>query len=338
MKKLYSEKNLKPWYIRADNFPANGQDIDKLGFFAQYGLLAPSVHNKQPWELELADKKLVVKLNSSRLLRHGDPANRQAWISVGALCENIDRAAIAFGYVIKLSLSYSTKQIVIEIINRSNKNLPLLKPITNRRSDRTIYNDKALPKKFIVKLKKLSFPGTRFELVTDKKIITEIAQLNYQALCLALSMPELKNELATLVQRACKKPIGIPAYSLTDSVIKATIEPWRTKFLPIAKQEAGKDYARIISAPALCLVLTPGDITVDWFNAGRLYQKTFLQATGLGLSASTFAATIEAPDFHQEIERRFKTQYRLQAILRVGYGQKNMFKKPTPRLSIKEIT
>jgi nitroreductase len=41
--------HLQPWNILADEFPSDGFTADQLEFLLGYAILAPSIHNTQPW-------------------------------------------------------------------------------------------------------------------------------------------------------------------------------------------------------------------------------------------------------------------------------------------------
>lgn len=48
---------------------------------------APSPHNTQPWRVEQIDSRVDISLDPGRLLRHGDPARRDAGLALGAFGE-----------------------------------------------------------------------------------------------------------------------------------------------------------------------------------------------------------------------------------------------------------
>ncbi len=63
---------------------------ENLKKLLQLSLRAPSSHNAQMWKIcYRGDMRIGIMLDESRLLRETDPKNREAYMSIGALIENI---------------------------------------------------------------------------------------------------------------------------------------------------------------------------------------------------------------------------------------------------------
>ena len=61
--------------------------------------LAPSGHNTQPWRVHVHDEMdWMIDLDPMRTLPVVDPGHRESWLSIGAFCENLERAARQLGY------------------------------------------------------------------------------------------------------------------------------------------------------------------------------------------------------------------------------------------------
>ncbi len=60
---------------------------------------APSGHNTQPWRVHVRDAMdWMIDIDPARTLPVVDPDHRESWLSIGAFCENLERAARHFGY------------------------------------------------------------------------------------------------------------------------------------------------------------------------------------------------------------------------------------------------
>jgi nitroreductase len=65
----------------------------------RYASLAPSSHNTQPWRVKIiSDSEFIIQSDSTRWLPKVDPDNRELLLSIGAFWENLDQAALAFGF------------------------------------------------------------------------------------------------------------------------------------------------------------------------------------------------------------------------------------------------
>lgn len=58
---------------------------------------APSPHNTQPWRVRQTDSRVDIDVDLERLLRHGDPARRDAGLALGAFAEALRIALAAEG-------------------------------------------------------------------------------------------------------------------------------------------------------------------------------------------------------------------------------------------------
>lgn len=92
------KSNYKPWLIQIDDFYKLSSKIDKIRFFLNFAVLAPSSHNSQPWRFEADEQKIKIFLEPARRLLYSDKNNRQAHISLGAAITNIITAADYYGF------------------------------------------------------------------------------------------------------------------------------------------------------------------------------------------------------------------------------------------------
>jgi len=81
----------------------NGDTADNIRYFVQYGVLAPSTHNTQPWRFEVDNNVLRITPDHARSLPQADPTTRNLFVSIGACIENIIVAAQAYGYEVTLT-------------------------------------------------------------------------------------------------------------------------------------------------------------------------------------------------------------------------------------------
>ncbi|NQY93749.1 MAG: twin-arginine translocation pathway signal protein, partial [Campylobacteraceae bacterium] len=122
-----------------------------------YAILAPNPHNKQPWLIELKDESnFDLYVDTNRTLPHTDPPFRQIHIGQGTFLENLNLAALNFGYkaIIKYFPHGEYSNSVIEhkpiasiqlIQNKSIPKDPLFDKILVRQSNKRAYDNEKAP-------------------------------------------------------------------------------------------------------------------------------------------------------------------------------------------------
>jgi len=86
------------WTIAEDDYPAGGTAAERLRFLAGYAVLAPSVHNIQPWRFRLTGERIELRADRSRALPVRDPDDRELLLSCGAALFHLRLALRRFGH------------------------------------------------------------------------------------------------------------------------------------------------------------------------------------------------------------------------------------------------
>ena len=76
--------HLDAWHIAAEAFPRAGEPEQQLRYLAAYAILAPSIHNTQPWRFRLGDEHVELWSDETGGLPVVDPLGRELVISCGA--------------------------------------------------------------------------------------------------------------------------------------------------------------------------------------------------------------------------------------------------------------
>jgi hypothetical protein len=101
--------SLEPWNISEDEFPKEGLMYDKLKFFLRYAILAPSIHNTQPWAFRISSNNIIeLYADKKRSLPVLDPIGRQLIISCGTALGYLQVTISHFGYKYKTELLPTT--------------------------------------------------------------------------------------------------------------------------------------------------------------------------------------------------------------------------------------
>jgi len=327
--------------IQTSDFPVNGSIQDQIKFCCQYGALAPSVHNLQPWSIDIKNKQLIVSVYKGHHAEDSDATGRQTWISIGCFVENVLQAADACGMKAKIvKQDHANNAIIIDFVASKSKYVDkqVLLNITSRVSNRNPFEPTKLTTQQLQKFKDLQkgIDGAQLFVNTDKATIKLMTELTRQAVALALSIPRLKKELGqTFHANSSSRKTGIPGYALGYGNLRSKFEGFRFSHLTVAPKESIKESERVKASAGFVFITASGDIAKHWFAAGRLYERAALLLAELGLSQATIAATVEAPDFHQEVEKQIGTTNRLQGVIRFGKCDKKI--APSPRLGVEQL-
>lgn len=86
-----------PREVRIEDFPRDASVESQLKFLVNFAVLAPSVHNTQPWLFRILDHTVDVYADRSRALAVTDPHDRSLIISCGSCAHLYIRVLDAFG-------------------------------------------------------------------------------------------------------------------------------------------------------------------------------------------------------------------------------------------------
>jgi hypothetical protein len=334
------KNNYAAWAIDPAAFPYQGSLKEKVTFICQYGLLAPSVHNTQPWRFMIAHDSMQLILDADRSLTHGDPTGRQTWISLGACAENITLAAQDYGLsaIIHKPEQAEDKAVVLKFTaDQPPSGQQWLEPIMRRVTNRTVFKEQKIDTEALQAIANCwQSDDVLVKVVTDPKAKQLIADLTARGIGMALTIPEFRAELAAQIRpNHTKAHDGMPGSTLNPGSATSFLMPLRYRHRSAAPADAAQERRKQKSAAAFVLIFTKGDISPYWFQAGRAYERTLLMATRYNIAAATSAAAVEAPDFHQEIEQLCGTDYRLQTVTRLGYSDQQP--PHSPRRTIEQV-
>lgn len=87
-----------PREVRSGDFPVGASVEDQLKFLVNYAVLAPSVHNTQPWLFRILDHTIEIHADRSRALAVLDPEDRSLIISCGSALSLFEITLKAYGF------------------------------------------------------------------------------------------------------------------------------------------------------------------------------------------------------------------------------------------------
>jgi hypothetical protein len=87
------------------------------------------------------------------------------------------------------------------------------------------------------------------------------------------------------------------------------------------ERPAGSLRERIVDAPLLCIIATPGDGVANWIMAGRAIQRLLLHAAAQTMSATIFDAPLHRPVLRDAVKSLLVADGTPQMILRLDFDE-----------------
>jgi nitroreductase len=300
--------------------------------FVEAAMLAPSVHNTQPWRFAVGDDHLDVFADRRRELSVIDPTARELHISCGAAIELAViaiRATDRAGAVQLLPAPGEPGHLArISVGGRqpgSREDRALARAIPHRYTERGRFDDRPVPDWLIDELRRVADSRDAWVRVLDGA-----EQAGATAVLLAhadeaeRADPDYVRELAAWRRGSGPSADGVPAAAVPASPVAARGSSFRLRDFdlhPFAAPESQPGGAPPVAEHPLVLLMgTSGDAPVDWLQAGRALAAVLLRATVDGVAASPMTQVLEVPRTREQLAHRLGLVGHPQMLLRLGYG------------------
>ena len=319
-----------PWKTDELTFPRSGRLQDQLAFCVNYAVLAPSIHNTQPWLFRPLDDAIEIFADRSRQLPVTDPDGREMMISCGAALTNLIIAINHFGYEgwVQYRPEPGNPDLLARVrIGRSRVadhwDESLFRSILRRRSVRRPFQLRPIPRDLQRRLIWLASEYTCWvhfvESEADRsRIATFVEEAHHQQ----LQNPAYQAERSSWIgsgdhrsrngsTRGSSDETGAPdvTRSTSDGAALETGKVW---------QERDRDL--IQSSPSLFVLGTSGDSPLDWLRAGEAIQRIILLIESDNISASFLNQPCQIPELREQVRRMSGRSGPPQLILRIGYN------------------
>jgi len=307
------------------------ENISKILYYAS---LAGSSHNSQPWKVEVyGEDSILVYPDLDRKLSVVDPKSRELYISVGAFIENLNLAAMCYGYetdVIINSNSGGPGAAVATItlsITGDEKDEALLKEIELRTTLRIPFDTAAIER------------ADWQELVSDDRVNIHYLPANSdkgkyimlkesESYTQQAKSTSAQDELATWIRFSNKDvkekqdgltTAGMGIKGIGGFMVRNFFKPEDSKKESFVVQ--GIDKARLQTENCggwIVITMEPDNIE-GWINTGRLYQGINLKCRKMDIGFHPMNQIIEEPDFENNANATLGFQGRIMFIARIGY-------------------
>lgn len=300
-----------------------------------WALLAPSPHNRQPWQAALigADR-VALTMDPARTLPHTDPFGRQLAIGMGCFLELMRMAAAEAGYRVDLDpypegAGEGRPVALATFVPGAAEPDPLFAAAADRRSCKEPFADRAVP------------PGAALALAGHATVVTDPAEvqmlrdLTWRAWLIEMETPRTWKESIDLLRVGAGQvnaaPDGIdlsgPFFNLGGAL--GLITPDNQLPLDSMGARTTREIYREVMArtPAHVVQVSAGNTRRDQLEAGARWLRLNLATTALGLSLHPVSQALqEYPEMAgpcREMHDRYAPGGgTVQMLGRLGYGPK----------------
>lgn len=328
---------LKPWDLA-------GQYEDPRLFALSYALLAPSPHNRQPWEAELLGENTVaIHRDKSRRLPVTDPLDRQLTIGMGCFLELLDMAAAQKEFEVQTEYFPKGEEGPVAMCHFTSGKAqpnPLFEHVLQRRSHKDLFDPTPVTADAV---SSLSEHADLYLEGQDRDILRRIA---HEAWLAEVNTPNAWKESIDLLRIGKAEinanpdgiDIGGPLMETLSLFGLLKKEDSLDISSPNARAPIEATTKAINSAQALTLTRTRGNSRTDQIDAGRRWLRLNLAATGAGLALRPVSQALqeysEVKKQYDEIHNKFADDGEtLQMLGLLGYGTRTAH---TPRWALEK--
>lgn len=335
-----------PWQADESLYPSNGSVEEQASFCLSYAVLAPSIHNTQPWFFRVGEKCVELLADTDRKLPVVDPDGRQLTISCGAALMNLIAALHHFGH----------QGWVQYLPDRDNPNLlarvrigrthvpdyhdeSLFRAIRRRRTTRLPFRPRPIPRALQRRLIWLASEyNCWLHFIEDTADRQRTLELITEGDRQQLGDPEFRTELADWIKpEAGERREGMSAYAFglselldfSTPLLSATVRTF-----DIGRGRAARDRELLEASPTLVVLGTQADNTADWLNAGQAMEQMLLRAAAEDVTASFLNQPCEISDLRKRLQDVTGRSGPPQLLMRFGYAP---VRHPSPRRPVSEV-
>ncbi|GGN84921.1 nitroreductase [Streptomyces albiflavescens] len=309
-------------------------------------VLAPSMHNAQPWSFHYmtADGVLHLRADLERAMPRTDPDHRALHIGCGAALFNLRVGAAHLGLVPEARLVPDADDPQLLAAVRlwpggadaaPDAELSRLYPAIRRRhTSRYPFAELEIPQPVRETLQEAAEREGAELAFAHPWHADFLLELVYDAECRDVLDPAAREELERWTRLGADADTavdGVPEYAFgpRKSGGKA---PWRDFAGRRPTTDRGATAFEYV--PQLALLSTRGDEPADWLRAGQALERVLLGATLADLATSLTSHALESRDLRSLTQDPVSGTGQVQMVLRLGYGPQG---PATPRRPVRDV-
>jgi nitroreductase len=286
-------------------------------------ILAPSLHNSQPWRFRITDDGVEMFADRARRLEVLDPSGRELLISVGAALFTLRVAIRREGRIPAVTLLPDPARPDLiatvrpgEAAEPSAALLGLAGAITRRHTNRRPFQPFVVPADVVEELQTAAEHEGAALHVANHAVRTMVAGLGRVAEERLRASGGYHAELERWTRPVAGRRDGIPptAFGPWDALERLPVrdfglvhpQPWQ-------HAEQFEPY------PTIAVLTTTGDEPADWVRAGQALQRVLLTATRRHLATTPISQPVEIPAIREQLSDVRGGRW-AQMVIRLGYG------------------
>lgn len=302
-----------PLTIDESDYPREGSLQEQLTFILRYAAQAPSFFDTHPWQFEIDEEALEVKIfaDFSRWIKAADPDKRQLYASIGGALENLLIALDAFElghrlivyfpepgderWVARVTVATARQSIVprprelLEAIESSGvipyglrSDPPTAADVsaTVAFMDDFVYEDTSMKHR------------VGLHIFSDPEAKQQLLQLTTHSNAIWFSKAEIRRELANLLGKEEARSI-----LLMDDLDSLETDP------QFGNKLSERHQAMLGGVPLFGLITSNFDDPTAFVQAGQTLQRAALEARLHGMGVHPLPQLIELPEMRSNLER-----------------------------------
>ncbi|BCJ34364.1 hypothetical protein Athai_18670 [Actinocatenispora thailandica] len=304
-------------------------------------ILAPSMHNSQPWRFAVGTGRIEVRLDPERRLPVADPDGVAARIACGAALHNLRLAfPVRLGRAADVAALPDPADPELLAVVRPGVARPaapreqaLHAAIARRHSNRYPFRDDLPvdPALHATLTEAARTRGCWLDLVVEPATRRMLGELITDADRVLRADPAYEQEVSRWIRRDAGATDGIPGRAAGPRPEPGDLLPGRDYGGAPRRPDRGFE-----PAPLVAVLGGPGEHPADQVAVGEALQAVLLAGTDAGLAASLYSQALEVPEARSRLRRmsgRLGSPY---LVLRIGYPSRPMF--ATPRRPVPDVT
>lgn len=288
-------------------------------------MLAPSVHNTQPWRFVLGADSLEIRCDRSRQLAVLDPTGRQLHLSAGCALLNARVSLAASGHKSTVHRCPDphhpelVARIEIGVGDAASPELAALDPVVDlRQTNRRRFATDPVPDDLVATLvDAAAAEGAMLHPVVDPDDRQTLARLSQKADVAQITSPAYRAELREWTSNDPTRGDGVRAAAVPH------IDGSAGDDVPIRdfdSQGAGWLPGETRSSASQCLLVlgTDSETPQAWVRAGEALERVWLEITRAGFVASLFTQVIEVAALRVQLRDELHLGMHPHLVMRVG--------------------
>lgn len=338
------------WEIDESNFPQHRTNEEKAQFLLNYAIMAPSIHNTQPWSFSISDDQVRVFADFKRDLPILDMQHRELLISCGTAIYFLQLAMRYFAVFGEMRLfPDSNKPELLAILKLGKSNTPddnikeMFHAITHRHTLRVPYSAQSIPENILESIAAIAASRNLWLRMANFEQKEMLAQLIADADITQYENTNFRQELSHWL-RSVKdiKQDGMPIASFgfpSNLDFLSSTMAYLIEHFDIGKMIANHDKALVNKSAQLAVLGTFEDSYIAWLTAGLTLGEILLFATAQGLAHAYENQPCEIKQKRTEIGQILAQAGYPQVILRLGYVDGSDWQRipHSPRRSVSSV-